>query len=462
MRLESRTKMFALLVALTLFAGCDDNNEHRDAGPDSGREDGGPSVGDGGAARSVAALLASDPSYTMLVAAATRAGLADTLAGAGPVTVFAPTNAAFAASGISSADIDAMPIDQLKTTLAYHVVAGKTIEPAQLTNGPILTAADLSAIVGQDSGVTLNGGDSVTGGANVTTPGTVASNGIYYPIDRVLLPPNLLAMATYVGLTSFTSAVNGANLGTELSKPGPYTVFAPNNDAFAALSPAPTGAALQTTLLYHVTAQRLTAADIGALPTPAIDMATKNTWGNPISAIVNTNGVNDAKFVLTDLYATNGVMHVIDTVLMPPNIVQMAGYAGLTDLLTAVQNAAPLSDGTTLPTLLSGTGPFTLFAPNNDAFQAASSTTSSLSADQLRDVLLYHVLSPTLYGTPVLATDLPAPPGGQVQTALGLPANVNTAVQPPTIEGAPILVPDVNATNGVVHVIGAVLVPPGT
>ena len=125
--------------------------------------------------------------------------------------------------------------------------------------GPVDSAADLTFFIGTSGGVTINGGNAVTGGANVTSTDITASNGVIHVIDRVILPPDIPTAAVYGGLTELVKAVGAAAdipAGTSVLKAlqgaGPFTVFAPTDDAFKAITAPSDTAVLRDVLLYHV------------------------------------------------------------------------------------------------------------------------------------------------------------------------------------------------------------------
>jgi transforming growth factor-beta-induced protein len=446
-----------LLLALIGLMGCGSSSPTDGGTADSGpRTDAGPTADAG--RRTIADIATGDARFTLLVHAAQRAGLVETLAGTGTFTVFAPTNDAFAASGFANeAAIDALTPAQLQGILTYHAL-GSVVGSSQITPGVTTTLAGFSIVLGTTGGVTINGGNTVTGGANVVTADITADNGVIHVIDRVLLPPDIPALARYAGLTSLLGAVTSAGLADELSAPGALTVFAPTNEAFDALGTPPTGDALTQVLLYHVVGAAVPST---AVPARAQSLAT-NTYGDNLTLLFDTSsGVRingGATVVIADARATNGIVHVIDRVLLPMNTVDAATAAGLTGLLGAVSAAAPLSDGTTVAAALSAQAPYTIFAPTNAAFEAASGTIATLSAAQVRDVLLYHVLSPTTFAMPVLAADLPAA-ATELGTLNGQNVSLDPTVTPPTVEGARIVSTDLVVTNGVIHVIDAVMVP---
>ena len=161
-----------------------------------------------------------------------KADLVSVLAGDGPLTVFAPTNDAFAASGLDQAALDALSAADAAQIITYHAVSG-TVLSSSLSAGVVNTVAELSLVVGTEGGVTLNGGNAVViGGATVTTADVTADNGVVHVIDRVLLPPTVADLARYAGLTELGAAVEAAGLTETLSGEGPFTVFAPTNEAF--------------------------------------------------------------------------------------------------------------------------------------------------------------------------------------------------------------------------------------
>merc|ERR1711907_346049 len=263
-------------------------------------------------------------------------------------------------------------------------------------------------------------------------------------------------------LSTLATAIEAADLvGTLLGK-GPFTVFAPTNAAFDAL-PAGTldsllepanKAQLVDVLTYHVLSGDVRAADITNKATVA------TLEGNDITTrLVGDNVfVNNAKVTTADVAATNGVVHIIDTVIMTDSpatadtIVDLAiATADLSTLTTAIQ-AADL-----VGTLL-GKGPFTVFAPTNAAFDALPAGTldnllEPANKAQLVDVLTYHVLSGEVRAANI--TD------GQTETTVE-GNDVTFAVNGDVVEvnDAAVTTANVDATNGVVHIIDSVLLPP--
>lgn len=249
-------------------------------------------------------------SFTKLAAALTSAGLIDVLKGPGPFTVFAPTDAAFAAFETANPGVLAgLSKAALTEILTYHVVAGAAVASKDLKDEQVFSTVSGSPIlIDTSSGVKVDD-------AKVTTADVVASNGVIHVIDRIILPPKDDIVATAIAAGTFTklaSALTAADLVTTLQGKGPFTVFAPTDAAFAKLASVPTGDALKNVLLYHVVAGAVGSGDLVAGPVP--------TQLSGKSVTVNLTGgvkINDSKVTSANILAKNGVIHVVDTVLIP-------------------------------------------------------------------------------------------------------------------------------------------------
>ena len=238
--------------------------------------------------------------------------------------------------------------------------------------------------------------------ANVTSTDVVASNGLIHVIDKVLTPsdtPNdIPRTAQCTGIhNSLVAGVIQADLLPTLQGPGPFTVFAPTDQAFidagidlAALNTPEGKATLSDILLYHVVS--------GEVPSSAVTecLAATAVNGQSLSFTVGDGVmVNDANVTLADVNTSNGVIHVIDKVLTPtdtPNdIPRTAQCTGLHNSLVAGVIQAELLE------TLQGTGPFTVFAPTDQAFTDAGIDLASLDTPEgkaiLSDILLYHVVA---------------------------------------------------------------------
>ena len=345
------------------------------------------------ATQDIPANAAATGVHNTLVDALTTANLVSTLQGSGPFTVFAPTDTAFAEAGIDISTFDTQEeIDTLTSILLHHVVAGSVASSA-LTDGMFATTVNGDRVqFGVDAnGVTLSN-------ANVTTADVQASNGIIHVIDRVMLPPvDIPTTAQSTGIHgSLVAAVIQAELLSTLEGPGPFTVFAPTDQAFTDagidLADFSTEAGKQTLadiLLYHVVGADVPAANVTECMTA--DAAN----GQPLAFTVDGGVmVNDANVVMTDVISSNGLIHVIDKVLMPtdtPNdIPRTAQCTGLHNSLVAGVIQAELLE------TLQGTGPFTVFAPTDQAFIDAGIDLGALDTPEgkaaLSDILLYHVV----------------------------------------------------------------------
>jgi transforming growth factor-beta-induced protein len=271
-------------------------------------------------------IAVADGRFTTLVAAVQAAGLVDALNSEGPLTVFAPTDDAFAALPEGTVEALLGDIPALTDILLYHVVSGKAMaaDVVNLTSVTTLDGKDISVKVENDT-VFLN--DTV----QVIITDIEASNGVIHVIDAVLLPPAEEAaadMGTIVDIavadgrfTTLVAAVQAAGLVDALSSEGPLTVFAPTDDAFAALPAGTVESLLNDTptltsiLLYHVVQGKVMAADVVNLA-----MATTLEGASFSISVVDGNVfLNDTvQVIITDIEASNGVIHVIDAVLLPP------------------------------------------------------------------------------------------------------------------------------------------------
>ena len=297
--------------------------------------------------------------------------------------------------------------------------------------------------------------------APTQVPPTPAPTATEAPVEASDIVDTAIADGRF---TTLVAALQAAELVDALKAEGPFTVFAPTDDAFAAL---PEGTldrlllpennpALTDILLYHVVEGKVMAADVTGLKSATTllgkDVAVKVDMGNVY--------INDAKVIITDIETSNGVIHVVDAVILPPTeeaasntIVDIAVADGRFATLVAAVTAADLVE------TLSGEGPFTVFAPTDDAFAALpEGTLDSLllpdNKQQLIDILLYHVVSGK-----VMAADVVTLPSAT--TVLG--KDVTITVKDGKVflnDTVEVIITDIEASNGVIHVIDAVLLPP--
>ena len=269
-------------------------------------------------------IVSTTPDFSTLNAAVKKAGLSETLKGSGPFTVFAPTNAAFTASGITSEVLGSLTADQAKNILLYHTIASK-IMAAQVPAGP---NAPVTAANGDVLYVTSNSNGVFINGIQVTQADVQASNGVVHVIGKVLMPPsgNIVEMAQAdTSLSFLVAAVIKANLQGALSGDGPLTVFAPTNNAFRAAGfatiddvKAVDAATLTSILTYHVIGARVFSSDLtDGEQAPTLN-GEKVTIGLMSGATVKgKSNMTPSNIIATNIVATNGVIHVIDQVLMP-------------------------------------------------------------------------------------------------------------------------------------------------
>ena len=270
---------------------------------------------------SIVDIVVRDQNFSTLEAALTKAGLVEALSATGPFTVFAPTNAAFQAAGITN--LDDYTAEELQDVLLYHVVNGK-VNSSSLQDGQEVTTLNES-----DFYVSLNDGVFVNGKTEVTTADVEASNGVIHVIDRALVPPSqdLVEIAVAAGFTKLAEAVTEAGLVGALQGEGPFTVFAPTNEAFDALYQrlGVSGPAaidddiLVAVLTYHVLGGRVFSSDLsdGATPATLQSGTVEINLGSEVTITDKDPGSADAKVTSADILGTNGVIHVIDQILLP-------------------------------------------------------------------------------------------------------------------------------------------------
>jgi uncharacterized surface protein with fasciclin (FAS1) repeats len=298
-------------------------------------------------------------------------------------------------------------------------------------------------------------------------------SGVYAQQTQSDSKPRLNIVDTAGAAGSFNTllaALQATNLVPVLAdENASFTVFAPTDEAFAALGQETIDAlladpeTLSDILLYHVIADQVVDAETAvSLAGSAVTAANGDDLA--IQVQDHTLFINDSAVVATDILATNGIIHVIDAVLVPPteepdpalNIVETALEAGsfqtLASLLVATGLDAVLADESTL---------FTVFAPTDDAFAKLSAETlTALQSDPelLKSVLLYHVLA----GQAVDATTAIGLNGQSVETANDQNVEIALRDQALFINDSQVIIADVRASNGIIHAIDSVLMPPAT
>ncbi|HNS18747.1 MAG TPA: fasciclin domain-containing protein [Bacteroidales bacterium] len=266
----------------------------------------------------------ADDQFSILVSAIGKAGLASTLQGPGPFTVFAPTNDAFNAlfAQLGVAGIDDLSADVLKPILLNHVISGN-VKSADIATGYAPTVNNsgpgqnfVKVYIQKSSTVMVDG-------STVTTADVMASNGTIHVIDKVILPSSVVGHAiNNSDFSILVEAVVKAGLVNALSSEGPFTVFAPTNQAFTNLFNTLgvsgiadlTAEQLTPILLYHVVSGNVVASQVTSGNAPTLKE------GSSISIEASGMGVKingNSSVIATDVQGTNGVIHAIDAVLLP-------------------------------------------------------------------------------------------------------------------------------------------------
>ncbi|MGB3150221.1 MAG: fasciclin domain-containing protein [Maribacter sp.] len=399
----------------------------------------------------------------------------------GTFTVLAPTDDAFTSllarlDGFNSLDDfnNEQLQDLLAVILTYHVVAGSAV-----TSGDLIEGETITTLQGETLTVSLTGGASFTDAAgeiaNVTTADVTTTNGVVHLIDKVLLPQAALDALEGVLLSSITdlaisvptlsnlvAALQAADgdLPTVLAEDGPFTVFAPTDEAFeaflednsyATLGDVPVDVLTQV-LLNHVVSGTFLAADLttgyqSSLSTAGPDGANLSLYIDTADGVlinadaaVTENGADNKAF--------NGVVHIVDDVIDLPNIVDHAvANTGLTSLVDALTSGG----NTTFTDLLSDDAEtFTVFAPVNAAFEGFASD------NDLNTILANHVikgaaaneasLSNTYFTTEATNTD---------GDNLSIYVNTDDGVALNGVSN--VAIADIVATNGIIHAVDAVI-----
>ncbi|MBK6962806.1 MAG: fasciclin domain-containing protein [Bacteroidales bacterium] len=295
------------IAAVTLFSSCSKDEDEDQMDP-----------------KNIVEVASSNADFSILVQALDKAGLVSTLEGAGPFTVFAPTNEAFNAlfAQLGVSGINDLSAETLKPILLNHVISGN-VKSSDIATGYAETFNNTAP--GENKvKIFINKGSSVmVDGSKVVTVDVLASNGVIHAIDKVILPASVVSHAiNNPDFSILVQAVVKAGLVEALSAPGPFTVFAPTNDAFNALFAVLgvsgienlTEEQLTPILLYHVVSGNILASQVSTGMVPTLKA------GSNIDVVANTMGVKlngNANVVATDVQGSNGVIHVIDAVLLP-------------------------------------------------------------------------------------------------------------------------------------------------
>lgn len=319
-------KTLALLAFVTFgFTACSDDDE-------TGRVE----------TKTIAQIAADNASFSTLIQALNHAGLTDVLNNPGSFTVFAPTNDAFN-NLLGNTSVTSIPPADLRQILLNHVVAG-TVQSSQLSTGYINTEATFNGVEnGSKLSLYVNVPQSnnpirLNNRANITMPNILASNGIIHVVDAVITLPTVVDFAkadpTFSTLVeALTDLTPATDFATVLSGAGPFTVFAPTNAAFDALDDelAPGGIAglsettLTNVLNYHVASGNVRSSGLTPNGNTVVEtLLTGNNFtitlpgtGGNIANVTDGAGRPDIGIIAVDVQAANGVIHVLNKVILP-------------------------------------------------------------------------------------------------------------------------------------------------
>jgi transforming growth factor-beta-induced protein len=402
-------------------------------------------------------IIATSPDHTYLKAALEQENLDVALQNSSAtLTVFAPTDAAFTAlaTALNTNITGLLALPNLSDILTYHVLTitanaasinnGDVVNPISTTNSIKLTKTSMGAVYANQ--------------AMVTTPDVTADNGVLHIIDAVILPSETVVdLALDNGLTYLATAVIQQELLPVLTNPlANFTVFAPTNTAFDNLAGAlgtdingilalPN---LTDVLAYHVMGAKVLAGDINNG-----DIATTVSTTNTLKITKTAGGnvyINQAMVTTPDVMADNGVVHVLDKVVLPvETVVDVALSSGFTYLAAAVAQEG------LLPVLTDPLAKFTVFAPTNAAFDDLAGALNTdiaglLGNPDLSSILTYHVLDSEVTSSSLSNGPVPTVNGENILVDLTSGVMINDA----SVTSA-----DNASDNGVVHVINKVLLP---
>jgi uncharacterized surface protein with fasciclin (FAS1) repeats len=389
--------------------------------------------------------VATNNGLTALVDAVVRVSAVSVVDDTESITIFAPTNAAFA--GVPNGTTDA----ELLKTLQWHIVPG-TAFSTDLSNDQVLTTSN-----GVKLTVTIADGDVFINGAKVSTANVITKNAVVHVIDSVIMLDIANRLSLEDDLSSLYDVVTSGpydGIVAALAGPGTFTLFAPKNSAWVDI---PVGDLpvdqVTATLMYHALGSTVMAGDISASPVFAETLLTNQSYvlkgadkGQVVTAVITGTDakINDATVTTADIMCNNGVIHIVDTVLTIPILTSATATAnGLTKLVAAVVEAD-------LVGVVDGNPSLTIFAPLDAAFDATTIDDADLDA-----VLKFHVVGTTAYSTDL--TD-----GQEITTLEGGKVKVQILDDGTVMIGeAKVVIANVITKNAVVHVIDAVLKPSG-
>ncbi len=433
--------------------------------------------------KTVAELIADNPSLSTLGGALERLNLDSVLSLGNTYTVFAPNNAAFSGidlAAMTDAQLEAILLNHVRSTTSADFVASMaTGYTSTMSTGPDDLNLNLHTNV-VDGAVTINGVGTIV--SSMKDLG--GTNGVVHVVDGVLLPPTVVdhvdANPEY---STLSAAITKAELTTALSAAGPFTLFAPSDAAFEQFMAQVNGAfgwsglddipaqVLRDVLMYHVVAdENIPSGDVDGIEPATLQGESFSISGTVISDASYT----DANIILTDVQGVNGIVHGVDKVLLPEAVFQSVlsatlnlvertsdrGFAAFAAAAAKVSLSVDLSSDE-----------LTAFIPNDDAFVALFATIDNYNSlddfttqddlDALKALLEYHLYAGSLMTSSF--TD-----GGTITTVNGDDFTVDLSgddarLRPSLADAIPstIVNSNIGATNGVIHEINRVLVPGG-
>ena len=400
-------------------------------------------------AQSIFDIVVNSDVHNTLETAILQTELDGALSASGNLTLFAPTDAAFAALPAATAELIFQNTNVLEAILLYHAL-GSTVLSTGLSNN--LT---VSTLEGADVVVRLEDGGVFINDAEVTVLDIIADNGVVHVVDAIISPNNSVfsIVVNSEEHTTLEAAIFAADLDETLDGEGTFTLFAPTDAAFDALPDGTLESVLANTdlltsiLLYHTLGSAVVSEDLSNNQT----VTTLNEQDIIVRLEDDEIFINDAQITVRDFLANNGRLHIIDAVLLPSN--SILDIVVNSEIHTTLETAIFAAD---LDETLDGEGTFTLFAPTDEAFAALpDGTLETLLADPngiLAQTLLFHTI-----GTTNFAADLS---NGQVLTTLDAAGNtVTVSIENGNvfINNAQVIVADIEADNGVVHIVDAVI-----
>ena len=462
-------KFGGLLFAATIFLqGCGSDSETHKPDPDPYEP----------TPMSIVDVAVANGSFTTLVAALEATGLDVTLSDMdSSFTVFAPTDDAFALLGDETIAALLDDTDTLTDILTYHVIGAEIDSSAAISSA----GSTVEMVNGDSTGLSLDGDNLLVNTVTVTTVDVEADNGVIHVIDAVLIPPadkgtptmNIVDTAVSAGdFGTLVTALQAAGLDATLAdETQTFTVFAPTDAAFALIDPDTLDLLLDDTeALSDVLLQHVVSGEVSSVTAYTLNgLSATTVSGAEIPVAINseldTLTFGGATVTTTDIYTTNGVIHVIDMVVVadvelpspPASIVDVAVANGsFTTLVAALQ-------ATGLDTVLDDPdATFTVFAPTDAAFgllgQGAVGALLD-DPDTLKNILLYHVIQ----GSEVLqdgALTVAQSEANKVEMANGAKTALSLANNTLFVNKSAVALADVMADNGVIHVVDQVITVP--